>query len=139
MNEEIQSPTPTPQQETVTDPSSFKLYAGKAPLALQIIGGLMWLGGLAMILMGIPLLLAFGFGLIPIVLGVLIIKTARAVFKMQKKGFKWTLILFSFTLIMQIAEIFYRGKFITEDLIALAYVAVVILAVLSYKNKFVNV
>lgn len=56
-------------------------------MSVQIVAGLMMLGGAGMILVGIPLLLALGLGIIPIALGVLFIWCALGLFKMKKQSY----------------------------------------------------
>lgn len=123
-----------------TDAKSFKLYTGKAPLPLQIIGGLMWLGGLGMILQGIPWLILLGFGLIPITLGIFNIKYGRAIFKMEKRGFKGTLILQGVIIVASI--IFWITTGLTEinnsALGGILYSLVVSGVLYLYRGKFTN-
>lgn len=124
---------------TEADPKSFSLYRGKAPLALQIIAGLMWLGGLLMILSGIPMLLIFGLGIIPIVLGVLNIKYGRAIFRMQKKGYKGAIILQIISLVVLIGSVLAQGfgKLDVSMVISIILYLIVVGVLYSYREKFV--
>ena len=126
--------------EPNSEAKSFKLYTGKAPLLLQIIGGLMWLGGLGMILQGIPLLILLGFGIIPITLGVFNIKYARAIFKMQREGFKGTLILQSIVLVASVVLWGISGfsKFNESALVGILYALMVSGVLYLYRDKFIN-
>ncbi len=123
-----------------SDAKSFKLYTGKAPLPLQIIGGLMGLGGLGMILQGIPLLILLGFGIIPIILGIFNIKYAKAIFKMQRKGFKGTLILQSIVVIVSVVLWGISGftKLNESVLGGILYALVVSGVLYLYRDKFIN-
>jgi|SRR3989339_791907 len=135
---------PLPQDKTTNndEAKSFQLYTGKAPLALQIVGGLMWLSGILMILQGIPLLLIFGLGIIPIVLGIFSIKYARAIFKMQKKGYKGALVLYALIIVFNLLRIVIpNGKTNfanTETLVSLGGALLFMLILYAYREKFVN-
>lgn len=120
------------------NPKSFALYGGKAPLALQIIGGLMWLGGLLMILGGIPMLLVFGLGVIPIVLGVFNIKYARAIFKMKKEGYKGAMVLQIISLVFSLLSIVAQGVGKGGSMgVSIVYSLIVMGVLYSYREKFV--
>ncbi len=80
-------------ENSYPEPKAFKLYTGKTPVLIQIVGGLYYLSGLGLIVVGIPLILRFGIGILAIILGVLYIKYAKSIFKMEKKGYKAGLIL----------------------------------------------
>jgi len=135
MNDTEQENTPVNVPE---ESKAFRLYTGKAPIFLQIVGGLMWLQGLGLILSGIPLLLLFGLGIIPIIIGVLIIKYAKAVFKMQKKGYKAALILQIFSALVIIVNWFGNkfSKLAIEDILTFAFSVIAIAVIYFYRNKF---
>lgn len=121
------------------EPKAFRLYAGKAPISLQIVGGLMWLEGLALIIGGIPFLLLFGLGIIPIIIGVLIIKYAKAVFKMQKKGYKAVLILQTLSALLVVINGWFSNKFsefAIVDVLSFAFSVTAFVLIYSYRNKF---
>lgn len=121
-------------------PGSFKLYTGKAPLLLQIVGGLMWLSGLSMIIKGIPLLLVFGLGIIPIILGVLCIKYGSAIFKMHKKGYVGAMVLNILSLLFTIiGAVLSGGNFVgIETYLSLGGPVLFIVILYSYREKFVG-
>ena len=123
-----------------SDAKSFKLYTGKAPLLLQIIGGLMWLAGIGMILQGIPMLIFFGFGILPIILGILNIKYAKVIFKMQKKGFKGTLILQGIIIALSMILWITTGfTSINQSALSGILYALLVSGVLYlYREKFIN-
>ena len=129
-----------PDRSTNGDPKSFQLYTGKAPWPLQLVGGLMWLGGIGMIFTGIPLLLAFGLGIMPIVLGVLSIKYARAVFKMQKKGYKGAMVIYVIGLVLSIVKVVADGGGEKLFINAIQIIATILILLLlySYRDKFVD-
>lgn len=131
---------PNVNNESNADAKSFKLYRGKAPLALQIIAGLMWLNGLLMILGGIPLILLFGFGILPIVLGIFIIKYAKAVFRMQKKGYTGTLVLQGISVLFSLLSWQSAGfdKINTTSLTSILIAFVVSGTLYLYRNQFVD-
>ncbi len=128
------------------DAKSFKIYKGKAPLILQIIGGLMWLIGIGMILQGLPMLLVFGFGIIPIVVGILMIKYAKGIFKMQQKVYKGVIILHAVLLALFVVLLgirTYSGDIALDidsiaGVIQIVYGVFVILILKKYKDRFVN-
>jgi hypothetical protein len=131
------APVPNPNAE----PKSFHLYtgSGKTPLVLQIFAGLMWLNGLGAILQGIPLLLFFGIGIIPIVLGVLIIKYARGIFKMEAKAYKGVFVLNAISILFLVAAKLVSGWPISVDstfVIQIFAVGLTLLIFYLYKPKF---
>lgn len=130
----------TPSEASSSDTKSFQLYTGKAPLPLQIIAGLMWLGGLAMILQGIPLLILLGFGVIPITLGIFNIIYGKAIFKMRKKGFKGTLVLQAIVVIISVLYWVTTGftKVNSGALTGILYALLVSGVLYLYRDKFVN-
>lgn len=123
-----------------SEPKAFKLYTGRASLLLQIVGGLMWLNALGLIFSGIPMLLMFGLGVIPIALGVLFIIYAKGIFKMQKKAYRPTLIIWGLTaavaLIMLVANGFQPVSWLGVAQFLVSVAALV--AIYSYRNQFVN-
>src|ERR1041385_6238168 len=97
---------PNIPQDPKPDLDSFKLYTGQAPWPLQIVAGLMWLGGLSLIVQGLPLLLLFGVGVIPMIIGVLTIKYARMIFKLQSHGYRGGMVIAALTLIAYLLAFF---------------------------------
>lgn len=124
------------------NPQSFKLYTGKAPWPVQIVSGFMWLSGILSILSGIPLLLAFGLGVIPIAIGALSIKYARSIFKMQRKGYVGGMVLIGLGMLYEIIMFFARGG--SEGLPTVVYIiflafGLLLLGILyAHREKFVN-
>jgi hypothetical protein len=128
------------QQENNTNPKSFQMYAGKAPLLIQIIAGLMWLGGILLILKGLPWLLLFGIGIIPIALGIFYFRYGSALFKMQKRGYKGAIVIQVILFILGIILWVIDGitQFNSTAVFAIVYSAAVFAILYSYRDKFVN-
>ncbi len=124
------------------NPQSFQLYTGKAPWQLQIVTGMMWLSGVMLILRGIPLLIFFGIGIIPIVLGWLNIKYAKLIFKMQKKGYVGGMVILGISALSEVVSFFTADK--VEGIPGNVYLIFVALSLLfvyilySYRDKFVD-
>lgn len=123
---------------------SFQLYKGHAPLPVQIIAGLMWLGGLTSILYGLPLLFVFGLGIIPILIGGFTIKYARGLFKMNFNSYKMTLVLQGLTLIFAVGVYIFRSYY-THSLVfdqilldQLIYVLIVSCTLYFYRKEFIR-
>lgn len=93
-----------------------------------------------MILGGIPLILLFGFGILPIVLGIFIIKYARAVFRMQKKGYTGTLVLQGVSVLFSLLSWQSAGfdKINTTSLTSILIAFVVSGTLYLYRNQFVD-
>jgi len=129
-----------PNEAQGTDAKSFQLYTGKAPLPLQIIAGLMWLGGIAMILQGIPLLILLGFGIIPITLGIFNIIYGKAIFKIRKKGYRGALFLQGIVVVISATLWGLSGfsKVNNSSLVGILYALLVGGVLYLYRDKFVN-
>ena len=76
----------------------------KAPIPLQIIVILLCLGGVLGIVFGIPLLLVFGFGIIPIILGSLAIKYALDIYKLKRSGYNGIMVVSGLSLLLMVAN-----------------------------------
>ncbi len=76
----------------------------KAPIPLQILAVLLCLGGTLAIILGFPLLLVFGFGIIPIVLGTLAIKYALDIFKLKRRGYNGIMVISGISLFLMISN-----------------------------------
>jgi hypothetical protein len=121
-------------------PQSFKLYRGRAPWPIQLIGGLMWLAGLGLILQGIPLLLLLGAGLIPISLGILSIRCGRGLFKMAKTSYRTAMILSGLTLIAYLIAFLTSKVTPTSEAMlagAACYVVIVMGTLYKYRYHFI--
>lgn len=101
-----QQPTqPTQQQPAQSnEPKPFRLYTGKAPLLIQIVGGLLWLFGTLGVISGIVGLFLFRdiLGIISIILGVFEVKYGRLLFKMEEKGYKGALVVIVLGIVLNI-------------------------------------
>ena len=99
-----------------------------------------------MILQGLPMLLVFGFGIIPIVVGILMIKYAKGIFKMQQKVYKGVIILHAVLLALFVVLLgirTYSGDIALDidsiaGVIQIVYGVFVILILKKYKDRFVN-
>ena len=127
------------QQANNLEPQSGKLYTGRAPIILQVVGGLMWLNGLGLILSGILLLLYFGLGVILIILGVFNIRYAKKIFKMQKKGYGGSIFLqiALMTLVLIIYGIQGFNSINYPHIFTIVVAGLSILLVYLNKNKFI--
>jgi hypothetical protein len=116
---------------------SFAPYTGKAPLLVQIVGGLMWLGAAGLIIFGLLSLLVNPIlGIIYLVAAVLFIMVARSLFKMRKDAVRNSVILAVVLLLMAgYLMISSPGGFSYTNLI---YPIVLLVIVFAYKNRFVN-
>ncbi|MFH0857563.1 MAG: hypothetical protein V1848_02325 [Candidatus Magasanikbacteria bacterium] len=132
-----------------TKPNSFKLYTGKAPLPLQIVGGLMCLSGLGIIVTGILQLLFFGIvfgivvGIIFIIFGILNIKYGSGIFKMHKKAYTGAMVLnmlsLIYTIFFEVSNQLAGGNFAdAKTLISLGGIVLFIVILYSYREKFVS-
>lgn len=138
METQIQSTSPEPK------PQNFKLYRGRAPILLQIIGGLMWLAGIRAIfgalLLGFSLLLIFiplnfAFTVLLIIFGILSIKYAKSIFKMEKKCFNPVVIMYGL-LILGILGLAIKDGFDNETWINLGSGLFVIVTLFLHRKKF---
>ena len=124
------------------NPKSFQLYAGKAPWPVQLVGGLMWLSGIGSFLMGIPLLLFYGLGVLYIALGIFMVKYGSGLFKMQKKAYKGAIILSALSILSSIVGALIPSQNISllspEAWSQIAGAVLFIVILRAYREKFVN-
>ncbi len=132
----MEETTSTTSEDTAIDqgPQSFKPYTGKAPLILQLIAGLMWLGGIGMIVVGVPMLFFFGLGIIPIILGILNIRYGIGIFKMRRSAYKGAMILQGIGILFNLFSVF-RGDL--QSVVGVIMSVVVILILYYYRERFV--
>ena len=128
---------PPNQQNVPENAQSFKLYSGKAPLLVQIVAGLMWLGSAGMILSGLlSLLLSPLTGVLLFGVAGYTIYTAKRLFSMKKNAFMhsiiWAVLVVASVLcgtVMSAGSISYTNFISPLLLILLAFV---------YRSRFVN-
>ena len=135
-------------KEKNPDAKSFKLYTGKAPWPLQMVGGLMWLQGIGLVLSsllyGLIFIIGFElwgsiFSVAMLVIGVILVKYARAVFKMRANVYKKIIIYQIVTLIIGLYELFRMGidRVDYEKFLLSMSTVLVIILIFSYRKKFV--
>ena len=128
------------QPKDALNPKSFRLYTGTAPLQVQIVGGLMWLGGIGLVLQGIPLLLLFGIGIVPICLGILTVHYARLILKLQRSGYRGALAILVLTLAAYLAA-FFTSAVTTASITVLSgavcYILIAFAILYSNRARFV--
>jgi len=110
----------------------------KAPIPLQIIAVLLCIGGALGIIFGIPLLLVFGFGIIPIVLGSLAIKYALDIFKLKRRGYNGVMVIGGISLLLMISNAISIGfeNISTARLSQFFYFGVVMGTLYYFRKKF---
>ena len=125
-----------PDNNGVSDPKSFSLYTGKAPIIIQILAGLLWLGAAGLILQGLlSLVLSPVAGVAYLVVAVLFVMTAKGMFKMKKASFKNGIILGIVILVASIVNIIINHDTSYTNFI---YPIVLLIVLFSYRNRFVN-
>lgn len=120
-------------------PKSFGLYSGKAPLLIQVVGGWLWLIGIALLLQGLLWFLSLPLqGILSIVLGVFAIWCGRALFKMQRKGYVGALILQALVIIAtgMLWGLNGFGKPTTTVLFGIGQAVFFILILYAYRSRF---
>ena len=131
--------------ESYSELKSFKPYLGKkAPVLIQIIAGLMWLGAAGVILNGV-LNLIFNpvFGIITILIGIFAIITGKSLFGMKKRAVRNSIImavLFAGIAIWSIISTKFAGGLDANrmEIMLLLYAALLALIALKYKPRFIN-
>lgn len=101
----------------------------EVPVVLQVIGVLMGLYGLGYFLLGIPLLLALGFGLILMVFGGIMMYFGMKVYSADKNAYVPALVLGILALLNEL-----RSSRMISLVIALAF----LYAIYTNKEQFVN-
>jgi hypothetical protein len=133
------------QPESYSELKSFKPYLGKkAPVLIQIIAGIMWLGAAGVILNGISdLIFNPIFGVITILIGIFAIIAGKSLFGMKKSAVRNSIImavLFAGIALWSIISTKFTGGLganRTETMLFL-YAALLVLIVLKYKSRFIN-
>ena len=120
-----------------SDQKSFTLYTGKAPVIIQIIGGLLWLGAAGTIIMGLLNLIINPIqGIIFLVTAVFFILTARSMFKMKKTAFRNSIILA--VLLALLAVYVLMTSINTPSYSNFIYPILLFFVAFYYRNRFVN-
>ncbi|MDP2704552.1 MAG: hypothetical protein Q8P01_05095 [bacterium] len=124
---------------------SFKLYAGKkAPLVVQIVAGIIWLGAAGLLLQGIlGLLLSPILGVITLAIGAFAIITGKSLFGMKKNAVRNSLIMGTFltaSVIWRLIATKFEGG-LTEnsaEVFTVLFAMFLVSTVFRYKNLFTN-
>lgn len=122
----------------VPAPKPLEPYIGKAPWPLLIVAGFMLLSGIGNILHGISRLSVFGLGLIPIVIGGLLIWFALAIYKMQKKGYLGGLVLMGLGAASNLYQLIMPGGRLLWELACVAITLLPIGVLYYYREKIVH-
>lgn len=124
---------------------SFKPYLGKkAPVLIQVIAGIMWLGAAGLLLQGVfSLLFDPVFGIANIAIAIFAIITGKSLFGMKKSAVRNSLImaiLFAGVAIWSLISVKFAGGFAENkiEILIILYAVLLALIVFKYKNRFVN-
>lgn len=125
-----------PNNSSVPEVQSFVPYTGKAPIIIQIVGGLMWLAAAGLIITAVVFFGNLLFSAIYLVVAIFFIITARSLFKMKKIAFTYCVILGSLLLILSIYSVVVAPA--PAQFTNLIIPVLILLVAFMYKNKFVN-
>ncbi|MFA6458807.1 MAG: hypothetical protein WCV79_00175 [Candidatus Paceibacterota bacterium] len=116
---------------------SFVPYTGRAPILIQIVGGLLWLGATGVIVLGvIELLVNPIWGIVYIIIAVGLIITARSLFKMRRSAFRNGLIVATAFILLLGYVILFDSK--TTSYTNFIYPVLLLIIIFVYKDRFVN-
>jgi hypothetical protein len=132
------------QSNSSSELKSFKPYLGeKAPILIQLMGGLIWLGAAGLLLQGVlSLLFMPAYGIFTLAIAVFAILTGKSLFGMKKRALYFSIImalLFFGSAVWNLISSGFIG--FTEnrtDIIEILYAALLALVVYFYKDRFVN-
>jgi uncharacterized membrane protein len=96
---------------------------------LQLIAFLMCVGGIFYILIGIPLLLILGLGLIPMAIGALWLYYGMQVWKMKKNAYMGTMVMMGLGLIVSLSA---------HNYVLSALSAIILYVIYTNQEKFIN-
>jgi hypothetical protein len=132
-------------QGSYSELKSFKPYLGKkAPVLIQIIAGIMWLGAAGLLLQGVfRLLLSPIFGIITLAIAIFAIITGKSLFRMKKSAMRNALImavLFAGVAVWSLISSKFAGGFAENktEIIGILYATLLALIVFKYKERFIN-
>lgn len=121
--------------------------SGKIPWQLQLAAALMWFSGIACILRGMRMLWSTGFGLIlvglvPIIIGLVIIKYARQIVRMQKKGYMGAMIIMGLSFVGALISVLLPGRdegiYLFLNIVTLVVDGLPLAILYQYREKFVG-
>jgi len=131
--------------EPYAELKSFKPYLGKkAPILIQIIGGLIWLAAAGLLLQGVfSLLFSPVFGIVTLLIGVFAIITGKSLFGMKKSAVRNSIImaiLFAGVAVWSIISTKFTGGLAANEseMIGILFGVLLILIVFFYRERFVN-
>lgn len=119
----------------------------KVSWQLQLATALMWFSGIACILRGMRILWSTGFGLIlvglvPIIIGLVIIKYARQIVKMQKKGYMGAMIIMGLSFVGALVSVLLPGRdegiYLFLNIVTLVVDGLPLVILYQYREKFVG-
>ncbi|MBP6859240.1 MAG: hypothetical protein KBC69_01275 [Candidatus Magasanikbacteria bacterium] len=135
----------SPSQVANSEVNAQKLdsaNSGKLPWQLRFVIILMWFSGVACILRGARMLLVFGLGLIPIIIGLIIIKYARLIAKMEKKAYVGAMVIMGLSFVGALISVLLPGRdggiYFFLNVVTLAIDAVPLGVLYYYREKFVD-
>ena len=99
------------------------------PVALQVVSILIAIGGAFYFVIGIPLLLFFGFGIIPMIVGGMLIFYATKIYALKKNAYVGTLVLGVLSALDALR---------THSLVHFAIPLVLVGIIYAYRERFVN-
>lgn len=128
---------PLQQNQTPpVSPQSFKPYTGKAPIIIQIVGGLLYLGAAGLIIYGLlRFLINPVSGILFLLVAVLAVMTAKSLFSMKKTAFRNVVITVALIIIILAYSLISKGSFKLTNLIT---PALLLFVAFYYRNRFVN-
>ncbi|MFA6095880.1 MAG: hypothetical protein WC767_03515 [Candidatus Paceibacterota bacterium] len=137
--------TNQPVQEQGSGPKSFGLYTGeKAPILVQIFGGLIWLGAAGILLRGVAnLVISPIVGVIMLAIGTFAIITGKSLFRMKKAAMRNASIMSVAFIVLGawgLVSTRFAGGFSANsgDITMLLYGVLLVLVVYLYRNRFIN-
>ncbi len=119
--------------DSSADAKSFKLYITKAPILLQLLAGLIWLGSAGLIIIGLTSLLINPIsGIFSFVFAAYFIFTGRLMFRMKKSAFIHSIILAVLVIVSNV---------LTNDSVTIFSLLIPVLILISafgYKSRYIN-
>ncbi len=119
--------------DSSADAKSFKLYLTKAPILLQLLAGLIWLGSAGLIIIGLTSLLINPIsGIFSFVFAAYFIFTGRLMFRMKKSAFIHSIILAVLVIVSNV---------LTNDSVTIFSLLIPVLILISafgYKSRYIN-
>lgn len=119
--------------DSSADAKSFKLYTTKAPILLQLLAGLIWLGSAGLIIIGLTSLLINPIsGIFSFVFAAYFMFTGRLMFRMKKSAFIHSIILAVLVIVSNV---------LTNDSVTIFSLLIPVLILISafgYRSRYIN-